>query len=314
MTTQITPIFLLSLQRSGSTLLQRLLASHAEIASTAEPWLLIPFVYGLKNHGIFAEYNHWALTQAFSDFIEELPKSCTDYYEEIRKCISALYQKAAKPGAIYFLDKSPVYCFIAKTICDIFPDARFLFLWRNPLAIAASWLRAYDEGRWRISYFERELLVGLPNLIECYNKLKHNVLAVRYEDMVLDPQYQLIRVSEFLGIEFRSSMLKDFESVTFAGSMGDPGRDNHCGIEQSGLRMWPTVYWNPFRRSWARRYMQSLGEDRLDKMGYDINEIIANLNGMKGVRRSLCQDMILRALDRISVRGEERLWAEQRPR
>lgn len=311
MANQITPIFLLSVQRSGSTLLQRLLASCSEIASTAEPWLLIPFVYGLKAHGITAEYNHWALALAFSGFIKELPKGCADYYEEIRKCMLALYHKAAKPEAIYFLDKSPAYCFIAREICDIFPNARFLLLWRNPLAIAASWLRAYDNEKWRISHFERELFVGLPNLIKCYKNLGHNVLAIKYEDIVTDPEYQLMRVTKYLGIEFKSSMLRDFEFVKFAGSMGDPCRDNHCGIDQSGLRMWPKLFWNPFRRSWARRYMHFLGTDRLDTMGYDINEIIEYINEMKGIRRSICQDVIFRVFDRISVKRKECWWYEK---
>ena len=37
------PIFLFSLPRSGSTLLQRVLMSHKDIASVAEPWLMLPF-------------------------------------------------------------------------------------------------------------------------------------------------------------------------------------------------------------------------------------------------------------------------------
>ncbi|MFW6066259.1 MAG: sulfotransferase, partial [Planctomycetota bacterium] len=45
MTTTVSPLILFSLPRSGSTLLQRMLSLHGRIASTAEPWLLIPQLY-----------------------------------------------------------------------------------------------------------------------------------------------------------------------------------------------------------------------------------------------------------------------------
>jgi len=38
------PIFILSLLRAGSTLLQRILMGHKDIASVTEPWFLLPFV------------------------------------------------------------------------------------------------------------------------------------------------------------------------------------------------------------------------------------------------------------------------------
>ena len=67
------PLFLLCLPRSGSTLVQRVLASHAEIATVSEPWLLLPLLYSIREHGIRAEYWHQTAAQAIADFIEELP-------------------------------------------------------------------------------------------------------------------------------------------------------------------------------------------------------------------------------------------------
>jgi hypothetical protein len=45
MSARPTPLFLLSLPRSGSTLAQRILAAHAGIATTSEPWILLPYLY-----------------------------------------------------------------------------------------------------------------------------------------------------------------------------------------------------------------------------------------------------------------------------
>ena len=52
--TMKSPIFIFSLPRAGSTLLQRVLMGHPEIASIAEPWLLLPLMYVQKEHGVLA--------------------------------------------------------------------------------------------------------------------------------------------------------------------------------------------------------------------------------------------------------------------
>lgn len=48
MSIESTPLFLLSLPRSGSTLAQRFLAAHDAIARASEPWILLPYLYTLR--------------------------------------------------------------------------------------------------------------------------------------------------------------------------------------------------------------------------------------------------------------------------
>ena len=67
------PIFLFSLPRSGSTLLQRLLGGHPDIMTVSEPWLLLPLCYALKAEGLLSEYNNGWATKAINDFIMEFP-------------------------------------------------------------------------------------------------------------------------------------------------------------------------------------------------------------------------------------------------
>src|SRR5688500_15750036 len=67
-TTPPTPLFLLSLPRSGSTLAQRILAAHEAIATASEPWILLPYLYTLRERGAYAEYNHRVLVRAVEDF------------------------------------------------------------------------------------------------------------------------------------------------------------------------------------------------------------------------------------------------------
>ena len=85
------PIFLFSLPRAGSTLLQRVLMSHKDVASVAEPWLMLPFSYAYKREGILTEYAHSVSYAAFEDFIGNLPNKEDDYYNALRNFAFTIY-------------------------------------------------------------------------------------------------------------------------------------------------------------------------------------------------------------------------------
>ena len=131
------PIFLFSLPRSGSTLLQRLLAGHPDIMTVSEPWLLLPFCYAVKPEGLFSEYNHGWAAKALNEFILGLPNQELDYYKVLNRFALALYGGANKNNALYFLDKTPRYYLIIPQIVEIFPEAKFIFLFRNPSKYSA---------------------------------------------------------------------------------------------------------------------------------------------------------------------------------
>jgi len=69
--TQLT--FVVSLPRSGSTLLQKMLAVSPDIASSAEPWLMLPF-WGLRDAKAGRSvYFHHAAANAINDFVANVP-------------------------------------------------------------------------------------------------------------------------------------------------------------------------------------------------------------------------------------------------
>ena len=102
----IEPIFLISLPRSGSTLLQRVLAAHNLINTTAEPWLLLPFIYATKKEGTLTKYSHSITFQGIVDLIKLLPNKIDDYNQMLAKFVSEIYESLSTPGSKYFLDKT----------------------------------------------------------------------------------------------------------------------------------------------------------------------------------------------------------------
>jgi hypothetical protein len=291
------PLFLLSPPRSGSTLLQRLLATHREIATVSEPWLLLPVVYSLRDTGVLAEYGHRRSVEAIHDFCRALPAGTTTYLSELASAARRMYALAARDGAKYFLDKTPRYGLIANELFSMFPDAAFVFLWRNPLAIVASIIETWGGSKWNLGRFEIDLYRVVDGLVEAYRSHESSVFALQYERLVEDPQGECERVFDFLQLEPPKNVLTRLADVSLDGRMGDTmGLDAYGNsVTRDSLSKWQTVLSNPVRRRWCSRYLGWLGPDRLEAMGYSPEAMLSELRGGPRTRDRAVSDVVRRA-------------------
>jgi len=274
------PLFIFSLPRAGSTLLQRVLAADSRISSAAEPWVLLPFVYALREQGAKAVYSHEWANFALKDFFRELPNGKQDYLSAIGSAMNELYEKAAKnKDARYFLDKTPRYALIANEIIDIFPDGKIILLWRNPLAVIASIVETWRDGKWDLAVCKVDLFDGMSNLIETYQAHSEQILAIQYESFLQSPEIELSRISEYLELRLDPDVLKTFSQVSFKGKLGDStGTKNYQTVDTAPLEKWKSIINNPLRKMWCRRYLQWLGDERLKLMGCDLNALLHELD------------------------------------
>lgn len=288
--TTIAPIFIFALSRSGSTLVQRVIAAHDGVATTSEPWLLLPHVYSFKSRGVLAEYPHPTLVEAIEDFAAELPGGEAEYRRELHDYVLRLYRSAAGPDAHWFLDKSP-YSGIVEEVIELFPEGRFVFLWRNPLSVAASNLETWGEP-WKPTLFRQQLYVGLPRLIAAYRRHAERAHSVRFEDLTSGAATPWRELMEYLGIEFDPRALQRFATVELNGRMGDPtGVKRYAQLSSAPASKWLGAFANPLRRAWCRRYLAYLGNERLATMGYDGRQILAELDRAPADNSELASDI-----------------------
>jgi rhamnosyltransferase len=73
-------IFMISLPRSGSTMLQKILGSHTDIYTRSEPWLMLHPLHMLKSNGIEACYDAQLAKNGVQDFINNLPENGEKFY------------------------------------------------------------------------------------------------------------------------------------------------------------------------------------------------------------------------------------------
>jgi len=274
-------IFLISLPRSGSTLLQKVLNSHSDIQTKSEPWIMLHPIYALRQGGYSAEYNEQLAFKALGIFLQDLPNSEETYIEGLRLMFSHIYKMAlTELKSKYFLDKTPRYYEVIPELYNIFPEAKFVVLLRNPVAVLNSRVRLLNGLNLKsLNICKRDLLNGPNKLLEGIKLLGKKCIVVQYENFVEQPQVELEKLCAYLGITYTSTILNYNSGGTEKWEYGDPQtvymnsepnasyKDRwHESIEQPQL--WRLYY----------EYSRRLGDILFEDLGYDYSQMTERFN------------------------------------
>ena len=309
----IRPIFLFSLPRSGSTLLQRLIATHPAVATTNEPWFLLPLFLAFRPGHVFTSYQHQHVVRAFEDFLSHVPNGLEAYHEAIRRFALTLYTQACRPEHTHFLDKTPRYHLIAQDLMQTFPEARGILLWRNPLAVAASCITAGSHDRWNLYRYRLDLFHGVSNLLDLQRRYRERLVCLRYEDLVADPNSAVHTIFRALDLSPISAPTSRYKDVVLKGRMGDKkGERCFSGVSTIPQHQWAQTLATLPRRVWAGRYLRWLGPERVAEMGYDFDTLRAQLTTPSLRWRPMLRDVLGMCYGWYAVRYEPQLFRKKR--
>jgi len=221
-----TPIFVLGLQRSGTTWISNVLCASKDVAGVEARK-----GYGIKESIFFSHfaraYGDLDDDEAFrvfaADFVasdyfihsglEEswfLARRPRSYAEAFRAVMNEL---ARRSNARAWVEKSPRHTLLADSLAAAFPDARFVCVRRKLAALIRS--RLWLEGP--PPRYPRRLGVLLRacaahalytrTMIRFSKRCPRSVL-IDYEEMSRDPENVCRRVTKFLGLDFDIDMLE----------------------------------------------------------------------------------------------------------
>jgi hypothetical protein len=201
------PLFVVSVVRSGSSLLYSLLNQHSQIALLYEgnlPTMQL-FLRGQFRNGAWRErWEFWNQGPSRHGIaIESLPANVSDLWEASR----LTYQYVARrKNATVGGEKSPFWCDCALQVAEKFPDARFIFLWRDINAVMGSIARAANEPAFaRLLARPAKVLLGNEKLRRACDALKLQgrlVHEVNYEDLTSNASECMQQICQFLEIAF----------------------------------------------------------------------------------------------------------------
>jgi len=265
-------IFLISQPRAGSTMMQRVIGGHQSIFTSSEAWIMLHPLFALREAGIVTEFGSDLARQATIGFIGQFPRGIDDYNELMQKNYSQMYQRVLDSvGKSRYLDKTPRYYLIIKELYNLFPEAKYVLLFRNPLSVLASIISNWTKGDWyRLAEFKSDLIDAPACLIEGADILGNDALSVSYEKFLENPQKSLKRITDYLDVRFSP------ESVNYGDHFEETWEfgDQHTISEKkrpdkSHVNKWTEILQNP--QSWRviNDYLEYLGINRLKRMGYE---------------------------------------------
>ncbi len=280
-------IFVVCSPRSGSTLLQRMLGSHSQIFTHPEPHLITPLAYlGYYDTVDKAPYDHINAAQALRELCEELPRGEEDYLDACRAYASTIYERVLAPtGKPYFCDKTPAYALVLPFLTKLYPKAKYVVLTRHPFAILHSQAHSFFGGDYRAAHetnpIVRPYLQAIGRLLV---ERPVDAVMVRYEDLVRNPEPEMRRVLEHLGLAFEPAVVEYGSKKHISKSYGDPKSvEKHSRPVTDSLETWAQdLLSRPETLKLAQAIAEELEPEYLEACGYPKAELFAALEGKTG--------------------------------
>lgn len=241
-------IFIVGCPRSGTTLLQSLLASHSAIASFPESKFFLRLIaepreksrryaLGLTSPTLKPTLEKFLDDVGAPELRSTLPKlpfvrSYVDCFDRI------LLQLAQRQGKHIWLEKTPEHLHAIGDIEQYLPGAKIIHIVRNGADTIASlydlcqrhpqvWGQYFDGLDGCIDRWINDVAISRRYLRD------PNHTAVRYDALVNATDTEVQRLCQFLGLRFESNMLTSYQR-TSQGLIRD--RENWKALNQAAIQ------------------------------------------------------------------------------
>lgn len=198
------PILIVGLPRSGSTLIEQILASHSQVEGTME----LPDL-----SRCIREVNRSRRDKV------EYPEALKDLDEEAVRALGQRYidgTRRYRTDRAFFIDKMPNNFSSVGFLHLILPNAKVINARRHPLdSTLGSWKQLFFKGQaFTYDWFELgQYYLQYQRIMDHWHEvLPGKVLDVHYRDMVLDQETQTRRLLDHLGLPFEEQCLRFYET------------------------------------------------------------------------------------------------------
>lgn len=249
--TQQTPVFILGMPRTGSTLIERFLTAHSKIATAGErPDFSIHLANQTRQILIDRGLGRDAMVKASVDM---------DFAQLGRDYMASTAHYAGQSQM--FIDKLPLNYLYVGLILTALPGAKIIHTARHPMDTCYAVYKALFERAYPFSYDLGELgtyYTAYHRLMEHWRQLfPERVFDVNYEDVVTDTDPTVRSLIDFCGLDWEDGCGSNIAS-------------NEASTTASAAQVRQPVYTTSVAK-W-RHYEEQLAplRERLESAGIDI--------------------------------------------
>jgi tetratricopeptide (TPR) repeat protein len=199
------PIFVLGLPRSGSTLIEQILASHSQVEGTAE----LPYVSHCTS----------SLNLNRADGVN-YPEAVRELGPKHWKALGKQYLQSAEmhrtEGAAFFIDKMPNNFPAVGFIHLMLPNAKIIDARRHPLDSCLSCFRQLFARGQTFTYDLTDIgeyFLEYQRLMDHWHDvLPGRILTVQYEETVADFENQVQRLLDYCDLPWEEGCVRFYET------------------------------------------------------------------------------------------------------
>ncbi len=201
------PIFIVGLPRSGSTLIEQILASHSQVEGTQELADIQRIVLELRGRAADLEQPRFPailaeLTQA------DFHRFGARYMEDTR-----IYRKTNRP---FFIDKMPNNFRYIGLIHLMLPNAKIIDARREPMACCFGNLKQLFSSGQEFTYSIDDIARYYRTYLELMRHwnavLPGRILRIQHEDVVEDLEGNVRRILDFCGLPFEPACMEFYKT------------------------------------------------------------------------------------------------------
>jgi tetratricopeptide (TPR) repeat protein len=201
------PIFIVGLPRSGSTLIEQMLASHSQVEGTQELPDIEAIAAQLGGHASQPSLG------AYPDVLAVLSPGELDALGEEYLKRTRVYRKTSAP---VFIDKMPNNFAHIGLIHLILPNAKIIDARRHPMGCCFSAFKQHFASGQPFTYSLTDLGLYYRDYVELMAHfdavLPGRVHRVIYEELVADPEAEVRRLLDYCGLPFEAGCLRFYEN------------------------------------------------------------------------------------------------------
>lgn len=223
-------VFVIGFPRSGTTLLEQVLASHPAVVTLEEQTTLMPAIDAYLDPPTGVE----ALARMDEASAERWRQ---DYWARVREF-------GVEPAGKIFVDKQPFYTLWLPLIGKLFPDARLIVVRRDPRDVVLSCFKRpfrMTPVTYELMDLERaaRLYVGAMDILKLFLERSANRrLVYRHEDLVADFDDVAMQLCNFLDLPW-SDRLRDFADTARTRQIRTPSAAQVArGLNRDGVGAW----------------------------------------------------------------------------